>query len=134
MTEAQVGDQVTKTGGDYRFDGTVVARFAKRSGAVRVVVEDDRGLLFIFNDSMLRITRKARCVNVNGGAAQPDGVVGLRPDQIPDVFPIGRTTVFRLIKSGQLESVKVGRARIVPIESLHRYMRRLLAEQGAKAQ
>lgn len=44
---------VTKTGGDYHFEGVVVARFPKLSGAIRVVVEDDRGLLFIFNESML---------------------------------------------------------------------------------
>lgn len=49
-----VGDAVEKIGGDYRFEGTVVAVFAKRSGAIRLVVEDGRGLLFIFNETQLR--------------------------------------------------------------------------------
>ncbi len=41
------GDAVYKIGGDYRFDGFVVAIFQKKSGEVRMVVEDDRGVLFI---------------------------------------------------------------------------------------
>ena len=48
------GDRVQKTGGDYSFEGVVVSAFAKRSGAMRYVVEDDRGLLFIFNRQSLR--------------------------------------------------------------------------------
>lgn len=47
----EVGDRVKKTGGDYRFDGQIVAKFRKRSGAIRFVVEDDRGLLFIFSSN-----------------------------------------------------------------------------------
>lgn len=49
-----VGDAVEKVGGDYSYCGNVVAVFAKLSGAVRVVVEDARGLLFIFNPAQLR--------------------------------------------------------------------------------
>ena len=48
-----VGDAVSKVGGDYRFDGVVVAAFAKRSGLVRYVVEDDRGILHIFSSRNL---------------------------------------------------------------------------------
>ncbi len=50
----QVGDRVCKLGGDYTFDGVVVSAFLKRSGQVRYVVEDDRGLLFIFNEQSLQ--------------------------------------------------------------------------------
>ena len=50
----KVGDQVEKVGGDYIFDGTVVSVFEKLSKVVRVVVEDNRGLLFIFNEKSLR--------------------------------------------------------------------------------
>lgn len=42
------------TGGDYRFDGTVVAVFPKLSGVVRYVVEDDRGVLHIYSEKNLR--------------------------------------------------------------------------------
>lgn len=48
------GDQVIKDSGDYTFEGEVRARFSKKSGAFRLVVEDERGLLFIFNEKQLR--------------------------------------------------------------------------------
>lgn len=52
----EVGDRVEKVGGDYSFEGEVVSVFKKRSSeAIRLVVEDDRGLLFIFNESSLRL-------------------------------------------------------------------------------
>ena len=50
-----VGDTVRKVGGDYTYEGVVVARFYKVSGLVRFVVEDFRGLLFIFNESSLEL-------------------------------------------------------------------------------
>jgi hypothetical protein len=51
----RVGDPVSKVGGDYRFDGVVVAAFPKRSGAIRYVVEDDRGVLHIYADGNLHL-------------------------------------------------------------------------------
>ena len=48
-----VGDKVSKVGGDYRFDGTVRAVFEKESGAIRLVVEDDRGILHIYSEKNL---------------------------------------------------------------------------------
>jgi hypothetical protein len=55
-SEAQfeIGHPVEKLGGDYRFRGVVVSRFRKLSGQVRYVVEDDRGVLFIFSGQNLR--------------------------------------------------------------------------------
>lgn len=44
-----VDDPVRKVGGDYTFEGWVVAKFNKRSGAVRYVVEDDRGVLHVYS-------------------------------------------------------------------------------------
>lgn len=49
-----IGDAVIKTSGDYTYQGVVVARFKKLSGLIRYVVEDNRGLLFIFNDNSLQ--------------------------------------------------------------------------------
>ncbi len=46
-------DAVRKVGGDYRFDGVVVAVFPKLSGQVRFVVEDDRGVLHIFSEAQI---------------------------------------------------------------------------------
>ena len=51
----QVGDVVIKDSGDYTFSGIVVSVFPKLSGQTRIVVEDDRGLLFIFNPTQLRL-------------------------------------------------------------------------------
>jgi hypothetical protein len=49
-----VGDRVEKGGGDYVFRGEVRAVFTKRSGQVRIVVENDDGILHIFNPGQLR--------------------------------------------------------------------------------
>lgn len=57
MTEYQVGDNVSKVGGDYRFDGVVVAVFNKLSGVRRYVVEDDRGVLHIYSAKNLELRK-----------------------------------------------------------------------------
>ena len=49
------GTKVAKVGGDYRFDGIVVAAFTKLSGVIRYVVEDDRGILHIYGPKNLRV-------------------------------------------------------------------------------
>lgn len=54
-TQFKVGDLVEKVGGDYTFVGYVVAVFAKRSGAIRLVVEDDRGVLHVYSEKILRL-------------------------------------------------------------------------------
>jgi len=46
---------------------------------------------------------------------------------------IGRTTLFALIKSGELESVKIGRRRYVPVAALNDYLDRLRVEQNRVA-
>ena len=49
-----VGDHVTKTSGDYRFDGVVVAAFVKLDGrSWRYVVENRDGVLHIFTGKQL---------------------------------------------------------------------------------
>lgn len=40
---------------------------------------------------------------------------------------LGRSTVFSLIKTGQLESVKIGRARRIPEAALREYVEKLRA-------
>jgi hypothetical protein len=51
------GDKVRKVGGDYRFEGIIVAAFTKLSGARRCVVEDDRGILHIFSEAQIEAIR-----------------------------------------------------------------------------
>lgn len=53
-----VGDTVLKTGGDYTFRGVVVTSFPKRGGQPRVVVENDDGVLHIFNPDQLVVLKK----------------------------------------------------------------------------
>lgn len=50
-----VGDMVEKIGGDYYFKGTIVAVFKKLSGKIRVVVDNEDGILHVFSENQLRI-------------------------------------------------------------------------------
>lgn len=54
-TQFKIGDLVEKVGGDYTFIGTVVSVFPKLSGAIRLVVEDDRGVLHVYSEKILRL-------------------------------------------------------------------------------
>lgn len=56
--ELSVGDHVEKVGGDYTFEGTVVAAFYKLdTRSRRYVVEDVCGVLHIYSGKNLRPTR-----------------------------------------------------------------------------
>jgi excisionase family DNA binding protein len=46
---------------------------------------------------------------------------------------IGRTTVYELIRAGELEAIKIGGARRIPAAALHEYVERLRAEQSGAA-
>lgn len=51
------GDSVIKRNGDYTFSGVVLAAFRNRSGAPRYVVENEDGVVHIFNHLQLeRVT------------------------------------------------------------------------------
>lgn len=51
------GDRVEKTTGDYTFSGIVVCRFHKLHppDALRYVVENDAGIVHIFNEKQLNL-------------------------------------------------------------------------------
>lgn len=53
MGGLSVGARVEKRGGDYTFEGVVVAAFHKRGGEIRFVVENDAGILHIFSEKNL---------------------------------------------------------------------------------
>ncbi len=55
LGKMRVGHRVRKIGGDYRFEGEIVSIFMKRTGIPRLVVENDDGLLFIFNHGQLEL-------------------------------------------------------------------------------
>jgi excisionase family DNA binding protein len=44
---------------------------------------------------------------------------------------IGRTTMYALLKDGQINSVRIGRLRRIPADALTAYITRLAAEQNA---
>lgn len=58
-SDFQVGKRVVKSSGDYTFEGTIVAKFPKRSGAIRYVIEDDRGLLLIMSAKQFDVPGEA---------------------------------------------------------------------------
>lgn len=49
----------------------------------------------------------------------------LTPERAAERLDIGRTTVYGLIDSGELESVKIGRSRRIPADALIAYVERL---------
>jgi excisionase family DNA binding protein len=57
------------------------------------------------------------------------------PKEAAEQLGVSLTTARALIMSGELRSVKIGRARRVPADALHEYVQRLDAQQnGTTAQ
>lgn len=50
----EIGDLVEKKNGDYVFIGVIVSVFSKVSGALRLVVENDAGILHIFSPTQMK--------------------------------------------------------------------------------
>lgn len=55
------------------------------------------------------------------------------PEQAAKDLSISRATTYKLIKSGELESVKIGRSRRVPDAAIANYIGRLRAEATGAA-
>jgi excisionase family DNA binding protein len=64
------------------------------------------------------------------GEPEPAGLL-LTVDEAAERLRLGRTFVYRLIMSGELESVKVGRLRRVPAECLPEYVAALRCARKA---
>jgi excisionase family DNA binding protein len=47
----------------------------------------------------------------------------LTVEEAAEVLRLGRTTVYNLIRAGDLDSVRIGRLRRVPLEELRRFTR-----------
>ena len=66
--------------------------------------------------------------------ATPDPAPGptlLSVEAAATQLSIGRTTMYALIKTGAITSVRIGRLRRIPAEALTAYTDRLVAEQHA---
>jgi excisionase family DNA binding protein len=55
------------------------------------------------------------------------GRVLLRPEEAAEALSIGRSTVFHLMRSGELRSVKIGKSRRVPVDAVTEYVAGLSA-------
>jgi excisionase family DNA binding protein len=51
----------------------------------------------------------------------------LRPEEVAQALSIGRSTVFALMRSGELRSVKIGKSRRVPVDAVTDYVAGLSA-------
>jgi excisionase family DNA binding protein len=52
----------------------------------------------------------------------------LTVEQAADRLAVGRTTVYALLRTGELDSVKVGRLRRIPLDALRAYLARLTGQ------
>lgn len=53
-------------------------------------------------------------------------------EQVAQILGIGRSTVFQLIKSEQIESIRLGRSRRIPVDAMQNYVDELRAERIAR--
>jgi excisionase family DNA binding protein len=57
----------------------------------------------------------------------------LTAEEVADALAIGRCTVYDLIRTGQLQSFKIGKLRRVPVDAVRDYARRMVeAEQAGE--
>jgi excisionase family DNA binding protein len=56
----------------------------------------------------------------------------LTVEQAAETLRIGRTTMFALVRSGEVESVRIGRLRRVPADALDAYTARQLDQSTAE--
>ncbi|MFG1818542.1 helix-turn-helix domain-containing protein [Kribbella sp. NPDC049174] len=66
-------------------------------------------------------------MSITEGSTSTTGPLLLTVEQAAQRLGIGRTTVFALLKSGQLESIPLGRLRRIPAECITEYIDRLRA-------
>ena len=56
------------------------------------------------------------------GTALTVGKIGYRPDEAARVMGVGRTTVYKLLRSRELAAKKVGAATVIPESELRRFL------------
>jgi excisionase family DNA binding protein len=59
-------------------------------------------------------------------------VVLLRPERAAEVLGIGRSKLYELLAAGEIESVRIGRSRRVPVVAIEEYVARLLTEESTR--
>lgn len=58
----------------------------------------------------------------------------LRPEEAAEQLGLGRAAIYQRLATGEIESVKIGRARRIPAAALQDYVARLRATGAAPAQ
>ena len=53
------------------------------------------------------------------------------PEEVAEMLSLGRSTIYVLMASGSLGSVRVGRARRVPVTAVREYVEQLIHEEAA---
>lgn len=66
---------------------------------------------------------------VRSSSSAEAGKVLLTVEEAAARLNLGRTSVFGLIKRGEIDSVRIGRSRRIPVRALELYAERLMAEQ-----
>lgn len=57
----------------------------------------------------------------------------LKPEEAAKVLGLGRSKLYELIQTGQIPSLRVGRARRIPVEALRRWVdKQLEAAEGSR--
>ena len=51
-------------------------------------------------------------------------------EQVAQILGIGRSTVFQLIKNEQIESIRLGRSRRIPVDAMQNYVDDLRAKRA----
>ena len=64
----------------------------------------------------------ATTTTVNAHAVRTERRVLLRVEEAAKALSIGRTTMYELIRSGEVETVTIGARRLVPLKALERYV------------
>lgn len=52
----------------------------------------------------------------------------LTAEEVADALNIGRCTVYDLIRTGQIQSFKIGKLRRIPVEAVHEFARRMIED------
>ncbi|HKS69072.1 MAG TPA: helix-turn-helix domain-containing protein [Ktedonobacterales bacterium] len=55
----------------------------------------------------------------------------LRPEEVAAILGLGRSTIYELLRAGELPTVHIGRATRIPARDLHRWIEQRITADGA---
>jgi excisionase family DNA binding protein len=55
----------------------------------------------------------------------------LRPEEVAAILGLGRSTIYELLRAGELPAVHIGRATRIPARDLHRWIEQRSSVNGA---